>query len=131
MHLARPCQPGRCTKSSVHRAPDVIARATVTRCGHFALPIEDLLGRRNGKGTCSEPETAQTPLGDVPMGKGKVGGSRPADSDRLLLLHELPRSRTSVRAAGFCAARARSRQWNSLDPISKGSSAMHDGAAVS
>src|SRR5258708_6756634 len=36
MHLARLCQPGRCTKSSVHRAPDVIARATVpSRPGEF------------------------------------------------------------------------------------------------
>ena len=39
------------------------------------------MGRRN------EPETA---LRDVPMRQGEIPGSRPTDSDRLLLLHELP-----------------------------------------
>jgi hypothetical protein len=38
----------------------------------------------------SEPETAKTPLRDMPMRQGEIGGSRPADSDRLLLLRELP-----------------------------------------
>ena len=37
------------------------------------------------------------------MRQGEIGGSRPADSDRLLLLRELPRSRKSLRAAAFRA----------------------------
>jgi hypothetical protein len=56
----------------------------------------------------SEPETAQTSLSDMSMRQGEIGGGRPADSDGLLLLHELPRSRTPVRAAGFRAAIAQS-----------------------
>src|ERR1700694_4298027 len=79
----------------------------------------------------SEPETAKTPLRDMPMRQGEIGGSRPADSDRLLLLRELPRSRKSLRATAFRATRPQSRRWNRLRPISKGSSAMCDGAGVS
>ncbi len=62
-------------------------------------------------GSHSEPEAAQTPFRDMPMRQGEIRGSWPADSDRLLLLHELPRSRTPVRGASFRAGRARSRQW--------------------
>src|SRR5271166_7095694 len=79
----------------------------------------------------SEPETAKTPLRDMPMRQGEIGGSRPADSDRLLLLCELPRSRKSLRATAFRATCPQSRRWNRLRPISKGSSAMCDGAGVS
>jgi len=67
----------------------------------------------------------------MPMRQGEIGGSRPADSDRLLLLRELPRSRKSLRATAFRATRPQSRRWNRLRPISKGSSAMCDGAGVS
>ena len=42
------------------------------------------------------------------MRQGEIGGSRPADSDRLLLLRKLPRSRQSLRATGFRATRAQS-----------------------
>ena len=78
-----------------------------------------------------EPETAKSSLSDVPMRQSEIRGTWPADFDSGLLLHELPRSRTSVGATGFCAALTRFRQWNGHDPISKGSRAMHDGAAVS
>jgi hypothetical protein len=44
----------------------------------------------------SEPETIQTAFRDVPMRESQVRGSRAADFDRLLLLHELPGSRTSI-----------------------------------
>ena len=46
------------------------------------------------------------------MRQGEIGGSRPADSDRLLLLRELPRSRKSLRATGFRATRPQSRRRN-------------------
>src|SRR5712671_5622189 len=62
----------------------------------------------------SEPETAKTPRRDMPMRQGEIGGSRPADSDRLLLLHELPRSRKSLRASAFRATHPQSRRWNRL-----------------
>src|SRR5580700_9835283 len=79
----------------------------------------------------SEPEAAQTPFRDMPMRQGEIRGTRSADSDLRLLLYELPRSRTPVRAIDVRAARARSRQWNRLYPISEGSSAMRNGAGVS
>src|ERR1700676_4091499 len=79
----------------------------------------------------NEPEPPKTHLRDMPMRQGEIGGSRPADSDRLLLLRELPRSRKSLRATAFRATRPQSRRWNRLRPISKGSSAMCDGAGVS
>ena len=79
----------------------------------------------------SEPEAAKTPLRDMPMRQGETGSRRPADSDCLLLLRKLPRSRKPLRATGFRATRAQSRRWNRLRPISKGSSAMRDGAGVS
>ena len=44
----------------------------------------------------------------MPMRQGEIRGSRPADTDRLLLLRELPGSRKSLRATGFRAARAQS-----------------------
>jgi len=56
----------------------------------------------------SEPETAKTPLREMPMWQGGIGGSRPADSDRRLLLRELPGSRNPLRAIGFRAIRAQS-----------------------
>ena len=56
----------------------------------------------------------------MPMRQGEIGGSRPADSDRLLLLRELPRSRKSLRATGLRATHPQSRRWNRLRPISKG-----------
>ena len=106
-------------------------RSRMTRCGHFALLPKQPFKCDPRMGSRSEPEAAQTPFRDMPMRQGEIRGSCPADSDRLLLLHELPRSRTSVRAVGFCAARARCGQWNRRYPISKGSSAMRDGAGVS
>ena len=72
----------------------------------------------------SEPETAKAPLRNMSMRQGGIGGGRPADSDRLLLLRELPRGRKPLRATGFRAARAQSRRWNRLRPISKGPGAI-------
>jgi hypothetical protein len=61
------------------------------------------------------------------MRQGEIGGSRPADSDRLLLLRELPRSRKSLRATAFRATHPQPRRWNRLRPISKGSSLLDNG----
>jgi hypothetical protein len=60
----------------------------------------------------SESETAKTPLRDMPMRQGEIGGGWAADSDRLLLLRELSRSRKPLRATGFRATGAQSRRWN-------------------
>src|ERR1700733_13314932 len=78
-----------------------------------------------------EREAAQISPRDVPMRQGEIRGRRAANFDRILLLHELPGSRSSVRAAGFRAARARFRRWNGHGALSKGSGAMLGGAAVS
>src|ERR1700685_1444817 len=79
----------------------------------------------------SEPEAAQPPFRDMPMRQGEIRGIRSADPDLRLLLYELPRSRTPVGAADFRAAGARSRQWNRLCPLSKGSRVLRNRAGVS
>src|SRR5580700_1930450 len=80
---------------------------------------------------CSEPEAAQTPFRDMPMRQGEIRGIRSPDTDLLLLLYELPRGRTPIRATDFRAAGARSRQWNRLCPLSKGSRALRNGGGAS
>src|SRR6267142_3909832 len=105
-------------------AADMSKPTRLTRCGQFALLPKQPFKCDPRMGSRSEPEAAQTPFRDMPMRQGEIRGSWPADSDRLLLLHELPRSRTSVRAVGVCAAGARCGQWNRRYSISKGSSAM-------
>ena len=82
-------------------------------------------------GSRGEPEAAQAPFRDMPMRQGEIRGGWPADPDRLLLLHQLPGSRTSVRAVGVSAAGARRGRRDKRHPVSKGSRAMRDGAGIS
>src|SRR3979411_3007759 len=96
-----------------------VAAVGVIACSHAraaekTMPINFIgewcySSQENKKSGRSEPETAKIPLRDMPMRQGEIGGSRPADSDRLLLLRELPRSRKSLRATAF---RPTSPQYN-------------------